>query len=243
MAKKKENRGQWLARNLRNNFLAGFLVVIPLAVAIYIIIWLFIKIDNILQPLITNTITYFNPDYNEIRGLGFIAAILIIYIVGAITSNYLGKKIVNFSENLINRVPIFKQLYNGVKQVVEGLSGAGMNKAAFREVVFVEFPRKGMLAPAFVTNEFKGASGEKLYGVYIPTSPVPTSGYFEIVYENDIIHTDLKIDECIKMVVSGGMIIPDSILCGKTLLKAPDEIAKAMTSSQKQEDKTHNQKD
>ena len=240
MAKKKENRGQWLVRNLRNNFLAGFLVVIPLAVAIYIIVWLFIKIDNILQPVITDAITYFNPDYAEIRGLGFIAAILIIYIVGAITSNYLGKKIVNFSENLINRVPIFKQLYNGVKQVIEGLSGAGMNKAAFREVVFVDFPRKGMLAPAFVTNEFKGASGEILYGVYIPTSPIPTSGYFEIVAENEVIHTDLKIDECIKMVVSGGMIIPDSVLSGKTLLKAPDEIAKAMTSSQKQEDKPHN---
>jgi uncharacterized membrane protein len=97
-----------------------------------------------------------------------------------------------------------------------------------------------MLAPAFVTNEFKGASGEKLYGVYIPTSPVPTSGYFEIVYENDIIHTDLKIDDCIKMVVSGGMIIPDSVLCGKTLLKAPDEIARAMNSVPKPEDEAHN---
>ncbi|MDD3994589.1 MAG: DUF502 domain-containing protein, partial [Dehalococcoidales bacterium] len=109
MVKKKESRGHWLLRNLRNNFLAGFLVVIPLAVAIYVIIWLFIKVDDILQPVITDIITYFNPNYNEITGLGFIAAILIIYIVGVITSNYLGKKMVNFSENLINRVPIFKQ--------------------------------------------------------------------------------------------------------------------------------------
>jgi uncharacterized membrane protein len=243
MAKKKESRGHWLVRNLRNNFLAGFLVVIPLAVAIYVIIWLFIKIDNILQPAITKAIHYFYPDFNEITGLGFIAAILIIYIVGAITSNYLGKKIVSFSERLINRVPIFKQLYNGVKQVIEGLSGAGMNKAAFREVVFVEFPRKGMLAPGFVTNEFKGATGEKLYGVYIPTSPIPTSGYFEIVYENDIIHTDLKIDDCIKMVVSGGMIIPDSVLCGKTLLKAPDGLAEVFNSAQNPENKPHDKKE
>jgi uncharacterized membrane protein len=242
MAKKKESRGHWLIRNLRNNFLAGFLVVIPLAVAIYVIIWLFIKIDNILQPVITNVITYFNPAYNEIRGLGFVAAVLIIYLVGVITSNYLGKKMVNFSEKVINKVPVFKQLYNGVKQVIEGLSGAGMNKAAFREVIFVEFPRKGMLAPAFITNEFKGASGEKLFGVYIPTSPVPTSGYFEIVYENDIIHTDLKIDDCIKMVVSGGMIIPDSVLCGKTLLKAPEDIARAMNLVPNPENKTHDQK-
>jgi uncharacterized membrane protein len=176
MTAKKETRGHWLIRNLRNNFLAGFLVVIPLAVAIYVIVWLFLKIADILQPLITDIITYFNPEYKEIRGFGFIAAILIIYIVGAITSNYLGKKIVSFFERLINRVPVFKQLYNGVKQVVEGLSGAGMNKAAFREVVFVEFPRKGMTTPAFVTNEFKGTSGEKLYGVYIPTAPIPTSG-------------------------------------------------------------------
>ena len=243
MSKKKESRGHWLVRNLRNNFLAGFLVVIPLAVAIYVIIWLFIKIDGILQPVITSIITYFSPGYSEITGLGFVAAIFIVYIVGVITSNYLGKKMVNFSENLINRVPIFKQLYNGVKQVIEGLSGAGMNKAAFREVVFVEFPRKGMLAPGFVTNEFKGASGEKLFGVYIPTSPIPTSGYFEIVYENDIIHTDLKIDDCIKMVVSGGMIIPDSVLCGKTLLKAPEGLAEVFDSAKNPDNKAHNQKE
>jgi uncharacterized membrane protein len=240
MATKKETRGHWLIRNLRNNFLAGFLVVIPLAVAIYVIVWLFVKIDDILQPLITDIITYFSPGYTEIRGFGFIAAILVIYIVGAITSNYLGKKIVSFSERLINRVPIFKQLYNGVKQVVEGLSGAGMNKAAFREVVFVEFPRKGMTSPAFVTNEFKGASGEKLYGVYIPTAPIPTSGYFEIVDEANVIHTSLTIDECIKMVVSGGMIIPESVICGKTIVTAPDEIVKAINSIQEPEDKPHN---
>ena len=240
MSSKNESRGHWLIRNLRNNFLAGFLVVIPLAVAIYVIIWLFVKIDDILQPLITDIIIYFNPQYTEIRGFGFIAAILIIYIVGAITSNYLGKKIVSFSERLINRVPVFKQLYNGVKQVVEGLSGAGMNKAAFREVVFVEFPRKGMTTPAFVTNEFKSTSGEKIYGVYIPTAPIPTSGYFEIINEANIIHTDLSIDECIKMVVSGGMIIPESIICGKTLVTAPDEIAKAISSIQEPEDKPHN---
>lgn len=243
MAKKKESRSHWLVRNLRNNFLAGFLVVIPLAVAIYVIIWLFIKIDDILQPTITAIITYFNPAYNEIRGLGFVAAVLIIYLVGVITSNYLGKKVVNFSEKVINKVPIFKQLYNAVKQVIEGLSGAGMNKAAFREVVFVEFPRKGMTTPAFITNEFKGVSGEKLYGIYIPTAPVPTSGYFEIVSEENIIHTNLSVDDCIKMVVSGGMIIPDSIISGKTRITAPAELADALNSAQNPDHKTHNQKE
>jgi uncharacterized membrane protein len=156
MKKSNESTKHWLIRNLRNNFLSGLLVVIPLGVAIAVIAWLFINIDDILQPIITSIINKIYPEYKEIRGLGFIAAILLIFIVGAVTNNYLGKKIVKFSEDLINRVPIFKQLYNGVKQVVENISGAGMNKAAFREVVFVEFPRKGMSTPAFVTNEFKG---------------------------------------------------------------------------------------
>jgi uncharacterized membrane protein len=239
MAKEKEGFVHWLLRNLRKNFLAGFLVVIPLVVVIFIVTWLFIKIDDVLQPIITNIVTHFNPDYHAITGLGFVAAILIIYIVGVITSNYIGKKVVNFSENLINRLPIFKQLYNSAKQVVEGLLGAGINKAAFREVVFVEFPRKGMFAPAFVTNEIKSASGEKLYGVYIPTAPVPTSGYFEIVAESEIIHTDLKIDDCIKMVVSGGMIIPESVLSGKTPIRAPDKIAKMLECNSKPEDNPH----
>ncbi|MDD4873959.1 MAG: DUF502 domain-containing protein [Dehalococcoidales bacterium] len=241
MKKENENTKHWLIRNLRNNFFSGLLIVIPLGVALAILAWVFVKVDDILQPIINNIGTFFNPEFKAIRGLGFIAAILLIYIVGAVTNNYMGKKIYKFSENLLNRVPIFKQLYNGVKQVVESLSGAGMNKAAFREVVFVEFPRKGMTTPAFVTNEFKGTSGEKLYGLYIPTAPIPTSGYFEIVEEDCITHTDLTIDDCIRMVVSGGMILPDSIVCGKTLVKAPRPIANAFTLSPKPEDTTHDE--
>jgi len=132
---------------------------------------------------------------------------------------------------MLTRVPVFKQIYIGAKQVVEGLSGAGMNKAAFREVVFVEFPRDGMTTLAFITNEITDKSGKKLYAIYIPTAPVPTSGYFEMVTEDKITHTDIPVDEGIKIVISSGMILPSEVTTGKQPLKAPRPIIEALSST------------
>jgi uncharacterized membrane protein len=237
MAAKKESRGHWLGRNLRNNFLAGILVIIPLAVTIFILVWLFISLDNILQPVINAIGLKINPDYTEIRGLGVVAAIILLYLAGLITNNFLGKKLVKITENAINRIPVLKQLYNSIKQVIEGITGKGINKAAFREVVFVDFPREGMTAPAFVTNIITEESGKKLYAIFVPTAPTPWTGFAEIVREEDIIHTNLSVDECLKMVISMGVILPDSVLCGRTRVY-PQEIP---ASSTYPENKAHNQ--
>lgn len=225
MKKKDETTGHWLIRVFRKNFLAGFLVVVPLAIAVWLLWWLFSSIDNLLQPLIELVFK------REITGLGFAISLVVIYIVGVIASNYVGKKVIHAAESVLSRVPVFRQIYIGAKQVVEGLSGAGMNKAAFREVVFVEFPRDGMTTLAFITNEITEKSGKKLYAIYIPTAPVPTSGYFEMVTEDKITHTDITVDEGIKIVISSGMILPSEVTTGKQPLKAPRSIVEALTSA------------
>ena len=235
MKKKDESTGYRILRVFRKNFLAGILIVVPLAIALWILWWVFSSVDNLLQPVIEAIFG------REIQGLGFAIFLFLIYITGVVTSNYLGKKIVSFSEALVTRVPILRQLYIGAKQVVEGLSGAGVNKAAFREVVFVDFPREGMTTIAFITNVVTDKSGKKYYAIYIPTAPVPTSGYFEIATEEQIIHTDISIDEGIKIVISSGMILPDKVSTGKVSVQAPQALADAFTElTQQQKGTTHN---
>jgi uncharacterized membrane protein len=211
------------------------LVVVPLIIAVWILWWIFSSVDSLLQEPIIKPIFG-----REIQGLGFAIFLVLIYITGIVASNYLGKKIVRFSEALVTRVPILRQLYIGAKQVVEGLSGAGVNKAAFREVVFVDFPREGMTTIAFITNVVIDKSGKKYYAIYIPTAPVPTSGYFEIATEEQIIHTDIPIDEGIKIVISSGMILPDKVSTGKVPVQAPQALADAFTElAQQQKGTTH----
>jgi len=225
--KKGESTGHWLIRVIRKNFLAGLLIVFPLAIAVWFLWWLFSSVDNLLQPLIEAIFE------REIPGLGFGIFLVLTYITGIIASNYLGKKLIRSAESILTRVPVFRQIYIGAKQVVEGLSGAGMNKAAFREVVFVEFPRDGMTTLAFITNEVTNKSGEKIYAIYIPTAPIPTSGYFEMVTEDKITHTDISVDEGLKIVISSGMILPSEVTTGKQPLKAPRSIADIFTSTPK----------
>ena len=106
----------------------------------------------------------------------------------------------------MGRIPIIGQVYTGIKQILESLSTPG--KTGFMQVVFIEFPRKGIRTIGFVTNESYDSAGEKLVNIFIPTSPNPTSGFLQIVRENEIIRTNMLVDDAIKMVVSAGRILP-----------------------------------
>ncbi len=190
---------------IRKHFLAGFFVVVPVAATIWVLNWVFINIDNILQPVIKLIFQ------RNIIGVGFVVAIVLIYIIGVIASNIIGRWMIRFGESIVDRIPLLRQLYRAFKQVSDGFSGYGEKKAAFREVVLIEFPREGMKTLAFITNEMKDQSGNKLYAVYIPTAPVPTSGYFEIVTEDKIIRSELTVDEAMRMIMSSGMVAPSEI--------------------------------
>ncbi|MCK5577452.1 MAG: DUF502 domain-containing protein [Dehalococcoidales bacterium] len=232
MKKEGESSGHWLWRTVRKHFLAGILVVVPLAIAFLILYWVFSSVDDLLQPVIKAIFG------REIPGLGFGITLILTYITGMIASNIIGHRIIKFAESMVSKVPVFRQIYIGAKQVVEGLSGTGINKAAFREVVFVEFPREGMTTIAFITNEITDKSGKKLYAIYIPTAPIPTSGYFEIASEEQIVHTKIPIDEGIKIVISSGMILPDEIITGRQPVEAPRSISEAFTSTPEPEGPT-----
>jgi uncharacterized membrane protein len=193
----KASKGQ-LGRKLRTDFLAGFLIVVPLGATVLILLWIFNAIDDVLQPIIRSVVG------RTISGVGFGTTIVLIFLIGVIASNVGGRKLVHYGESLLARVPLVRQLYTGIKQILVSFSTPG--ESGFLRVVLVEFPKKGMRAVGFVTNESYDKSGEKLFTVFIPTSPNPTSGYLEIVRETDIVQTDISIDDALKMVLSAGKV-------------------------------------
>jgi uncharacterized membrane protein len=195
--------GGRVAKKLRSQFLAGILVMVPVGATILILVWVFNSIDHILAPVVRAVFQH------DVPGVGFGVTILLIYLAGVIATNIIGGRIVHFFNSLLNRVPIFRQLYSGIRQIVE--SFAAPNKTGFMQVVLVEFPRPGMRALGFVTNELKDDSGEKLLSILIPTAPNPTSGFLQIVKEKDVIRTTIKVDEALKFVVSAGRMTPEDV--------------------------------
>jgi uncharacterized membrane protein len=202
MDEKKVSREGW-GKKLRGQFMTGLLVIVPLGATILILVWLFTSIDNILQPAVRAIWGH------NITGIGFGATIILIYVTGTIARNVIGKRIVKYFDSLLDRVPIFRLLYRGIRQVMASFSDA--DKTGFMQVVLAEFPQKGMRAIGFVTNEMTDKSGQKWISVLIPTAPNPTTGFLEILKEQDIVRTNISVDDAVKMVISAGKMMPGEV--------------------------------
>ena len=194
---------RWLGRKLRAQFLAGILITVPIGATILILVWIFVTIDNILQPTIHSISGYANP------GLGFALTIVLINLAGAIGTNVVGRKLLRYGAFLLRRVPVARQLYAGIKQILDSFSAPG--KTGFMQVVLAEFPRKGMRTIGFITNESHDKSGKKILSIFIPTAPNPTSGFLQIARESEIIRTDISVDAALKMIVSAGRVFPEEV--------------------------------
>jgi len=195
--------GEGVGKKLRRQFIAGIFASIPLGATILILVWIFNTVDNLLQPIITAIWGH------AIWGVGFGVTVVLIYLVGVIVSNVMGKRLIRYGESLIARIPIFKQLYSTIKHIVTSFSAP--DKTAFLQVVLVEFPRKGMRAIGFVTNESTDKSGQKLLNILIPNSPNPMSGFLQIVKEEEVVRTELSVDQALQMIVSAGRMTPDGV--------------------------------
>jgi uncharacterized membrane protein len=202
MDDKKVSREGW-GKKLRGQFITGLLLIVPVGASVLILIWIFTSIDNILQPVISRIAGH------DITGVGFGATVILIYLTGVVGRNVVGKKILKYGDSMLTKVPIFKQLYRGITQIVESFSAP--DKTGFMQVVLVEFPQKGMRAIGFITNEITDRNGQKLISVLIPTAPNPTSGFLEIVKEEDVIRTQISVDAAVKMVVSAGRMMPGEV--------------------------------
>jgi len=215
MSEKKETHYTRLINTIRNQFLIGLAVSVPLVVTYLVLSWLFNTIDNFLQPLIR---LFFD---RNLPGAGVVATLVLIFLAGLISSNVVGRELIHFGERLVYRVPVVSTVYSSVKQVVDSFSSNG--KSNFLQVVLVEYPRKGIMSLAFVTSETCDKSGNKLMSLLIPTAPNPLSGYVIVVPEGQIVRTSMKIDAAMRMIISCGAILPPATNNGKPLVNWPPE--------------------
>ncbi len=190
-------------RRLRAWFFVGILVVVPLSATILILIWIFERIDNILKPIVVHYWGHYVP------GIGFGATVILIFLAGVIASSIVGRRMAHWWDASLRRVPLIRPIYTVIRQILEGFSGSGT--PGFIKVVLIDYPRSGMKAIGFVTSEFAGETGHKLYNVFIPTSPNIASGFLRIVPEDQVTRTDLSVDEAIKIIVSLGRTMPVDI--------------------------------
>jgi uncharacterized membrane protein len=194
-----------IARFLRSRFLAGILVLVPLGITFVILRLLFNATDSILAPYIENYLGMHIP------GLGVVATVVIIFLVGLFATNVLGKRLLHYFDRGLARVPLVGNLYVASRQVIEAVGGTGTE--SFKRVVFLEYPRRGLFTIGFVTKDNYLASDSEgkeheVVNIFVPTSPNPTSGVFIIARASDVIRADLTVEQGIKLIVSGGIIVP-----------------------------------
>ncbi len=208
--RKKSSLLTQLSNYIWSLFLNGLLTILPITLTILLFNASFKIVISWLEPLhemIEPTIFGQFP-YAEI-----ILALIIIFFVGVIMRVLLLRSLVHTIEALVFKLPLIRPVYSGIKQLVQALSI--QDKITFQQVIFVEFPRKGIYSLGFMTStlpaEIAPQSGEKFYNIFIPTTPNPTSGYFVIISENDIRKVDLTRQEAMAMIISGGIIQPERL--------------------------------
>ena len=200
-------------KSSRRKVIAGLLVVFPVFITFIVIKFLFTMIGGILSPVVIKAVGFFGFSPNSkidefvIMSVAFVLTFVALYSIGVIATNFLGKFVISFFETILNNVPIIKNVYTSSKKLIEIISLP--SRQSFKRVVVVEYPRVGMKAFAFVTGGIKAEDGTELTSVFIPTTPNPTSGFLIYLPEEDISGTDLNIEEGMKLIVSGGILVPD----------------------------------
>ena len=204
-----------LNRRLRNIFLAGLLIALPISLTIFILSFLFRSLDT-LSPVFTHWLILLGaplPQGYQIPFLGVVMTFVIIFLVGAVTTNIFGKKLLHLWEEIIENIPFVRRIYKGTKQVVS--SFATMDTKSFTKVILIEFPRKGAHAIGFVTGktrgEIKHLTSDNHLKIFVPTTPNPTSGFIIFAEPTEFIELDMTIEEGIKFVISGGIVSPEQI--------------------------------
>tara|TARA_B100001179_G_scaffold216789_1_gene188104 strand:- start:5902 stop:6681 length:780 start_codon:yes stop_codon:yes gene_type:complete len=193
-------------QHISRMILAGFLIMIPFVLTYMFAKFLVDIIDGVLAPYIS---LFFGG--KRIYGLGVLALMIVVYIVGLLSTRYFGQKIGDAIQNFVLRMPVVGSLYSSARRLIESLAGTkDDDSTGFKRVVMIEHPRRGMWCIGFLTSIIQVSKSQKMATVYIPTAPTPNSGFVVMVPYNEINDTDLSVQEAMSMVLSGGIIAPES---------------------------------
>lgn len=193
---------------VRNRFFTGVIVAIPVVVTLLVVSWIVQKIDDNVFRIVPDQL---NPETYigfAIPGLGLIISVILLFLLGVIASNFIGKSLIRSGESLLDRVPVVSPVYNALKQIVQTV--AAQKDRAFRDVCLIEYPKKDTWAIGFVTAELGGqpkeALGDDMLCVFVPTTPNPTSGFLLFLHKDNVRILDMTPEEGAKMIISGGMV-------------------------------------
>ncbi len=199
---------------LKRAFTAGIFALLPLAITIYVFYLVFSFLDNLIGDLIKAVIGYHIP------GIGFAAGIALILLVGFIASNIIGKRLIDYSDRIMQRLPLIKSIYTSTRQIIDAFSVQG--KRAFQKVVLLEYPRKGLYVLGFITGSSRGEIQEKTHAhtlnIFVPTTPNPTSGMLILAPHNEVTELEMTVEEGLKVIISGGLFEPADFEKNRSLL-------------------------
>ena len=206
----------WL--RLRNYFIAGIIVVAPIGLTVYLVTLVVGFIDENVLPLLGET---YHPDNYlpfAVPGIGVVIFVVAMTLTGWLATGLIGRTVVGLGERILDRMPVVRSVYSVFKQIFETVFA--QSSRAFRDVVLIPYPREGCWAIGFATGTTRGevrdAIGDEVVNVFLPTTPNPTSGYLLFLPRKDVIFLDMTVEQGIKLVISGGVVTPETASPNRT---------------------------
>lgn len=192
---------------LRTYFLTGLVVTAPIYITFYLMLWFVEFLDNYFRPWIPEI--YWPTTYLpfDIPGVGVVLALVLLTLIGGLTANFLGRGFLKLADRLIRQIPMAGTVYTALRQIFQ--TAVREDGASFSQVALIEYPRKGLNAIAFVTKaadrRVNEATGKNMVGVFLPTTPNPTSGFLLFVPEDELTILDMTVEEGARLVISAGL--------------------------------------
>lgn len=202
-----------MLKRLRTFFVAGLIAITPAAVTYLVLRWLFLTVDGFFG---TPLEAYFQRRLGfHVPGTGLLATVLIVLVVGILATNLVGRRLLAYLEGWLQKLPVVRSVYATMRQITDAFWKQDQN--AFKRVVLVEYPRRGSWAVGFVTGEVPASRFDMeapdglLYNVFLPTTPNPTSGFLLMLPASEVKLLDISVEDGLKLVISGGVVVPESL--------------------------------
>jgi uncharacterized membrane protein len=215
-----ETHWQHLRRNVRNRLISGMVVLVPAGITLLVMQWVVQWMAGFLQPFVewlaSRLTTALDMAHIPEQTLKFpvmivsiVGFLLTVYLTGALTQAVIGRRLIQAAETVLMRVPLASTVYSAAKQVMEAITMP--TRSDMRTAVLVEFPRRGAWSIGFLTGKLVEAEPRGMLKIFVPTTPNPTTGFFMMVPHEDVVLTDLTVEEAFKMIISGGIVAPTAL--------------------------------
>ena len=197
---------------MKRNFGTGLFAILPAIITWFILIYLYDIFTSPGSYIVSKLYIFIYGDNVEVNNLivkfiSFLITLTFIYLFGFLTNKFIGKRILQWFDKLISKIPVAKTIYKTIKQLTNSI--ADSNKNAFQKVVLIEYPKSDIWTIAMVTGESKDIEQNEYYHLFLPTTPNPTSGFMLIIKKNNVFESSMSVEEGLKTIISGGMVSPE----------------------------------